>query len=87
MLLTFPIKTKLQVVGSGQVKFELNVQGKQKKCVIKNVLRVPMFYYNLLSVSEMEVHGDTVCEWKMHDYEQKQTLLPLKEREEVKFMS
>jgi hypothetical protein len=36
-------KTKLQVVGSGQVKLEQDVQGKQKKCVIKDVLHIPMF--------------------------------------------
>jgi hypothetical protein len=36
---------------------QLNVQGKHKKCIIKNVLHVAMLGYNLLSVSAMEVHG------------------------------
>jgi hypothetical protein len=50
-------KTKLQVIGSGEVKLQLSVQGKYKKCVINNVLHVPMLGYNLLSVSVTEVHG------------------------------
>jgi gag-polypeptide of LTR copia-type len=50
-------KTRLQVIGSGQVKLQLNVQGKQNKCVIKDVLHVPMLGYNLLSVLAMEGHG------------------------------
>jgi hypothetical protein len=50
-------KTKLQVIGSGQVKLQLSVQGQQKNCVIKNVLHVPMLGYNLLSVSAMKVYG------------------------------
>jgi GAG-pre-integrase domain len=39
------------------VKLQLNVQGKHKKCIIKNVLHVAMLGYNLLSVSAMEVHS------------------------------
>jgi Integrase core domain/GAG-pre-integrase domain len=50
-------KTRLQVIGSGQVKLQLNVQGKQNKCMIKDVLHVPMLSYNLLSVSAREGHG------------------------------
>jgi hypothetical protein len=80
-------KTKLQVIGSGQVKLQLNVQGKYKKCVIKNVLHVPMLGYNLLSVSAMEVHGmETQFAREKCTIIDKNNVLQLKERGKVEFM-
>jgi hypothetical protein len=47
-------KTKLRVIGSGQVKLRLDVNGKAKKCTVKDVLHVPMLGYNLISISTLE---------------------------------
>jgi hypothetical protein len=52
-------KTKLQIIGTGNVKMAIMVDGKVVKCTIKNVLHVPSLGYNLLSVGAMESKGMT----------------------------
>jgi hypothetical protein len=52
-------KTKLQIIGTGNVKMAIMVDGKVVKCTIKNVLHVPSLGYNLLSVGAMESNGMT----------------------------
>jgi hypothetical protein len=53
-------KTKLQIIGTGNVKMAIMVDGNVVKCTIKNVLHVPSLGYNLLSVGAMESNGMTV---------------------------
>jgi hypothetical protein len=52
-------KTKLQIIGTGNVKMAFMVDGKVVKCTIKNVLHVPSLGYDLLSVGAMESKGMT----------------------------
>jgi Reverse transcriptase (RNA-dependent DNA polymerase)/gag-polypeptide of LTR copia-type/Integrase core domain/GAG-pre-integrase domain len=52
-------KTKLQIVGSGNVTIAIMVDERVVKCTIRNVLHVPSLGYNLLSVGAMEAKGMT----------------------------
>jgi hypothetical protein len=52
-------KTKLQIIGTGNVKMAIMVDGKMVKCTIENVVHVPSLGYNLLSVGAMESKGMT----------------------------
>jgi hypothetical protein len=52
-------KTKLQIIGTGNVKMTIMVDEKVVKCTITNVLHVPSLGYNLLSVGAMESNGMT----------------------------
>jgi hypothetical protein len=80
-------KTKLQVVGSGQAKLQLRVQGEQKKCMINNILHVRMLGYNLFSVSAMEIYGmETQFANGNARLRTKTTVLPRREREKEEFM-
>jgi hypothetical protein len=52
-------KTKLQIIGTGNIKMAIMVDGKVVKCTIEIVLHVPSLGYNLLSVGAMESKGMT----------------------------
>jgi hypothetical protein len=52
-------KTKLQTIGTKNVKMPIMVDGKVVKCTIENVLHVPALGYNLLSVGAIESKGMT----------------------------
>jgi GAG-pre-integrase domain len=52
-------KTKLQIIGTRNVKMAIMVGEKVVKCTIKNVLHVPSLGYTLLSVGAMESNGMT----------------------------
>ncbi len=47
----------LQVIGKGTVELNILVQGKQVKCILKNVLHVPDLGYQLLSVPTFDKSG------------------------------
>jgi hypothetical protein len=49
----------MQIIGTGNVKLAIMVDGKVVKCTIENVLPVPSLGYNLLSVGAMESDGMT----------------------------
>jgi hypothetical protein len=52
-------KMKLQIIGTGNVKMAIMIDGKGVKRTIENVLHVPSLGYNLLSVGAMESKGMT----------------------------
>ena len=48
---------KTKVEGRGDVFITLNLNGEPRKCLLKDVLYVPDFEYNLISVSTMDKRG------------------------------
>ena len=50
-------KYKAPAVGKGKVSLNIHVKGKNKICILSNVLHVPKLGYNLISVSTMDTMG------------------------------